>query len=230
MKLLFLLVFIGTMTLQAETPPSESSPPPPSDAAVDAHSTIKAAAIDPFQDPFIATLHARHQKAVEGDKKEVKLLVSDLEKLTAENPQNSLLLAYLGSTYTLQSRDAFPGPTKLELLKKGGKTLDQAVNQDPYNIATRFIRAVNYYELPRIFNKRNISREDFQIIVTQMESPGSPCYFSDETRQAIYYYSGFSYQQLKQPEQSKILWQKGIQISPFSSLGQKMQHELKKLK
>ncbi len=203
---------------------------PPSSPLSEVHSEVKVTPIDPFQDPLILSIHSRHQIAVEGDKKEVKALVSDLEKLTAEHPQNSLLLAYLGSGYTLQSRDAFPGPGKLNLLKKGGKTLDQAVDQDPHNIATRFIRAVNYYELPRIFNKRYVSREDFQMIVTQMEAPGCPQQFSDETRQAIYYYAGLSSQQLKQPEQAKIFWENGLKLSAYSKLGQKIQAELKKLK
>jgi len=203
---------------------SEISTPSPQIHPTEAFSC----SVDPFQDPLILTIHTRHQKAVDGDKNEVKLLAVDLEKLTKEQPHNSLLLAYLGSVYTLQSRDAFPGPGKLELLKKGGKTLDQAVDQDPTNLATRFIRAVNYYELPRIFNKRSTSREDFQLIVTQMETPRCPQHFSDETRQAIYYYAGLSYKQLKQPEQAIKAWECGLKIYPYSLLGKKIEKELKR--
>ncbi|MES2307718.1 MAG: hypothetical protein V4507_02560 [Verrucomicrobiota bacterium] len=186
--------------------------------------------VDPFQDPLIASIHARHQRGVDGDKEEVKALVVDLEKLTLQQPKNSLLLAYLGSAYTLRSRDSFPGPGKLDFLKKGEKTLDTAVESDPQNIATRFIRAVNFYELPVIFNKRGISRSDFQIMVKQLEDPRCPQKLSDETRQAIYFYAGLSYKQLKQPDQAKVVWENGLKISTISPLGEKIKKELSRLK
>jgi tetratricopeptide (TPR) repeat protein len=191
---------------------------------------LSATPVDPFQDPLIASIHERHQRGVEGDKGEVKSLVIDLEKLIQEHPQNSLLLAYLGSAYTLRSRDSFPGPGKLDFLKKGGKTLDAAVEGDPQNIATRFIRAMNYYQLPVIFNKRGISRSDFQIMVTQMDDPNCPQILSDETRQAICFYAGLSYKQLKQPDQAKIVWENGLKISAVSPLAEKIKKELSRLK
>ena len=56
-----------------------------------------------------------------------------LRKWTEDQPTNFLLQAYLGSVYTLDSRDAWPGPGKLTYLKNGGKWLDGAVAEAPDN-------------------------------------------------------------------------------------------------
>ena len=104
-----------------------------------------------------------------GDTKETKALTADLEKWTKEQPTNYLLQAYLGSVYTLDSRDAWPGPGKLTYLKNGGKVLDAAVAAAPDNPAVRFVRAIDYYELPSIFGKRQTARDDFQILLKQID-------------------------------------------------------------
>ena len=105
--------------------------------------------VDPFSDPLIKSVQARHDKAVAGDKKETQALTTDLEKWTKEQPNNHLLQAYLGSVYTLDCRDAWPGPGKITYLQNGGKELDAAVLAAPNNPAVRFIRAIDYFELPR---------------------------------------------------------------------------------
>ncbi len=95
--------------------------------ALPAHSTnapAPAAQADPFGDPLIRQIAERHRQAVAGDKEETKKLAADLEKWTAQQPANHLLQAYLGSVYTLCSRDAWPGPGKLDYLRRGGQLLD----------------------------------------------------------------------------------------------------------
>ncbi len=132
------LVFISAgalASLNAQTNAASTSPT--TNVAADT-----APQTDPFDDPLIKQIQARHDKAVKGDTKETKALTTDLEKLTQDQPTNFLLQAYLGSVYTLDSRDAWPGPGKLTYLKKGGQWLDGAVNSDPENPAVRFIRAM----------------------------------------------------------------------------------------
>ena len=125
---------------------------------------------DPFNDPLIKQVQARHEKAVKGDTKEARSLTTDLEKWFIEQPQNHLLQAYLGSVYTLDSRDAWPGPGKLTYLRNGGKFLDAAVAADPLNPAVRFVRAIDYFELPAIFGKRQVARDDFATLVKQVDA------------------------------------------------------------
>lgn len=185
---------------------------------------------DPFSDPLIQKVQARHQKAVDGDAKETKALTADLEKWTKEQPNNHLLQAYLGSAYTLCSRDAWIGPGKLTYLQNGGKEMDAAVTADPGNPAVRFVRAINYFSLPAIFGKRQTAREDFQLLVKQVEGViKTPYKLNLETQQAIYYYAGMSFDQLDQPQQAKETWERGLKLSPTSPLGVKIQAKLKDL-
>ena len=185
---------------------------------------------DPFSDPLIKQVEARHEKAVQGDTAETKALTADLEKWTREQPDNHLLQAYLGSVYTLDSRDAWPGPSKWTYLQNGGKTLDAAVAADPDNPAVRFVRAIDFFELPAIFGKRQIARDDFQLLVKQVEGVVKvPYTLNLETQQAIYYYAGLSFQQLSQPDQAKDVWERGLKLDGNSALAARIKAELAKL-
>ena len=187
--------------------------------------------LDPFSDPLIKQIQARHEKAVNGDTKETKALTADLEKWTQEQPTNYLLQAYLGSVYTLDSRDAWPGPGKLTYLRNGGKWLDGAVAAAPDNPAVRFVRAIDYYELPFFFGKGKTARDDFQILLKQIDGETkTPYVLNIETQQAIYLYAGLSFKQLSQMPQAKDAWLRGYKLAPTSDLGKKIGDELMKVK
>lgn len=219
MKLYLIPIFILSLTSTPLTAQTTNAAPSPS-----THPTGQ----DPFSDPLIQKVQARHQKAVDGDAKETKALTADLEKWTKEQPDNHLLQAYLGSAYTLCSRDAWIGPGKLTYLKNGGKEMDAAVAADPNNPAVRFVRAIDYFSLPAIFGKRQTAREDFQLLVKQVEGVvKTPYALNVETRQAIYYYAGMSFDQLDQPQQAKETWERGLKLDPASPLGVKIKAKLK---
>lgn len=217
----FLIVFplfIGcvlSISAQTNSTPTSSAP----------------AQTDPFSDPLIKQVQARHEKAVNGDTKETKALTADLEKWTEEQPTNYLLQAYLGSVYTLDSRDAWPGPGKLTYLRKGGQWLDAAVASAPDNPAVRFVRAIDYYELPFFFGKGKTARDDFQILLKQIDGEiKTPYVLNIETQQAIYYYAGLSFKQLSQLPQAKDAWLRGYKLDAKSELGKKIGDELMKVK
>ena len=88
-----------------------------------------------------------HSLAESGNKDATRRLVAWLEELTAEQPDNGILLVYLGSAYTLASRDAFIGPGKLRYLMAGRDCMDRAVTIRPTDPNVRFIRAINNYHL-----------------------------------------------------------------------------------
>ena len=223
----------GTTLVQAQTNPA----PAPSALVPQTNSVTQPAEapappqVDPFSDPLIQKIQARHEKAVKGDAKETKALTADLEKWTEEQPTNYLLQAYLGSVYTLDSRDAWPGPGKLTYLRNGGRWLDGAVASAPDNPAVRFVRAIDYYELPFFFGKGKTARDDFQILLKQIDGEvKTPYLLNIETQQAIYYYAGLSFKQLSQIPQAKTAWQAGLALDPKSSLATKMAAELGKVK
>jgi len=187
-----------------------------------------AASADPFADPMIRDIQDRHQQGVEGDKKAVAALVPDLEKLTQQYPDNHLLQAYLGSAYTLASRDAFPGPNKLKYLKQGLQTMDAAVEAAPKDVAVRFIRAVNNYSMPFFVNRKDSARNDFEILMKEIEDPATAASLNAETKQAIYYYAGLSYRQLHQIDEAHAAFQAGLALGADTPLGKKIALELAK--
>jgi len=186
---------------------------------------------DPFSEGLIVQIVARYQKAWDGDKKETKALTADLERWTKDEPTNYLLLAYLGSCYALDSRDAMWPPSKLDFLKKGQKALDTAVASDASNPAIRLLRAMNYYELPAMFGKHKAAHDDFQYLLQQMSGVlPMPYNLNLETKQAIYYYAGLSDAQFDDKNGAKDCWTKGLTLAPTSKLGTKCKAELDKLK
>ena len=138
---------------------------------------------------------------------------------------------YKRQVYTLDSRDAWPGPGKLTYLRNGGKELDAAVAAAPDNPAVRFVRAIDYYELPTFFGKRQTARDDFRILVDQIEGvQKTPYVLNVETRQAIYYYAGLSLKQLSQPADAKRVWLRGLALDPKSALATKISGELENVR
>jgi hypothetical protein len=229
-----LLLPAGAVSAQV-TNAAPSAPAPVTNITVSVGASTPAsppvALPDPFSDPLIRQIEARHRQAVAGDTQATKKLAADLEKWTAEQPQNHLLQAYLGSVYTLCSRDAWPGPGKLTYLRNGGRLLDAAVVADPDNPAVRFIRAIDFFELPAIFGKRQVAREDFQILLRQVEGKtNSPYLLTVETAQAIYYYAGLSLKQQWLPAQAAEAWRRGLALDPGSALGLKINGELARVR
>jgi hypothetical protein len=183
--------------------------------------------LDPFHTPQIQEIQKLHAQAEAGDKSSTKALISRLETLCAESPDNQLLRAYLGSAYTLASRDAFPGPKKLQYLKDGLKIMDQAVEADPQAIGPRFIRAVNNFHLPAFINRRDNARADFEILLGQVEQPGITLH--PATSQAIHYYAGLAFKQLHRKYEARSALQKAWELDRHSELAAKIAAELKKL-
>ncbi len=224
---------LGSARADADPVPAPAAPEPLLIEGTNSPAAAPApepAPVDPFATPLMRQVQDLHQQVVDGKQKALDKLVPWLEQLVKDHPDDRLLQAYLGSAYTLASRDAFPGPGKLTYLKKGGATLDAAVEAAPKEVGPRFIRAVNYFSLPSIFGKRETARDDFQTLLREIRNPLARETFGAETRQAICWYAGLSYKQLQQTDDAKEAWQDGIALDPKSDLGLKMAAALAKLK
>jgi len=166
----------------------------------------------------------RHDRGVAGDTQAVIDLVADLERWTAEQPNNRLLQAYLASCYTLRSRDAI-FYKKMDYLNLAKRTFNEAVDANPNDVAVRFVRAVNLIHLPAIFDTRAMARDDFKQLLKILEGQAPPS-FDAKTRQAIYFYAGLSYEQTQEPKEAQAVWRRGVKIDPASELGKKMAAKL----
>ncbi len=166
-----------------------------------------------------------HDRGVNGDKQAVIDCITQLQELLANEPENYLAKVYLGSAYTLRSRDVFPGPKKLNLLNEGGRLMDEAVAAAPDNIRVRLVRAVNYYKLPAIFGKRELARSE---LIKLAESIDGMQHDLDLIEiQGIYYFGGLALADQKRRAAARQLWAEAIELQPDSTLGEKLSQKLK---
>jgi hypothetical protein len=175
---------------------------------------------DPRQDEW----QREHDRGVTGDRQAVVELIRTLEKIISDEPCNQLARVYLGSAYTLRSRDLWLGPKKLETLKAGGRLMDSAVESAPGDPRVRLIRAVNSQQLPLIFNRRGMALGDFNLLVAFLDA-GTTDLHTDE-RQAVYYFAGISFHQDGDSRRACEVWNKAISLDPDSGVAKKIRREL----
>ncbi len=186
-----------------------------------------APASETYSHPLLNQIYEMHSLAEAGNKDATRRLVAWLEELTSEQPDNGILLVYLGSAYTLASRDAFIGPGKLRYLMAGRDCMDRAVTMRPEDANVRFIRAINNYHLPTIFNRRSIARDDFRQLVDQLAK--HPEAVDSLTSLAIYYYAGLCFAQLEEESNARASWEKGLNLKINGPLTAKISDELSRL-
>jgi hypothetical protein len=105
-----------------------------------------------------------YRRGLAGDKTAVEQCIAKLETVLKTQPNNQLARVYLGSAFTLRSRDLGFGPKKLESLKRGLAMMDEAVAAAPEEPKVRLARALTTSALPVIFGRRASSRKDFALL------------------------------------------------------------------
>jgi tetratricopeptide (TPR) repeat protein len=172
-----------------------------------------------------------HDAAVAGDKEIAPKAIAHFEGMLEENPDDELARVYLGSSWTLRSRDMGLGPKKMEALKKGGRLMDQAVRNAPRDIPVRLVRAINYLQLPAIFGKRDTARADLRAIMTAI-SEGKSAQARDlppEVKQVAFYYGAQALEQLKQREKAREAYETALQYAPGSELAPELRRVLREV-
>ena len=128
-----------------------------------------------------------HQDGVAGDEEAVREAQDIFEDLHARHPEDARILAFLGNLYTLRARDAVFF-RKMDWLKKGLSTLDEAVGMRPEDPHVRSVRAINSYRLPGIFGRRDVASEDFGLLLDWTEE--HPDRFDDGLLRFVYFHAG----------------------------------------
>ncbi len=103
-----------------------------------------------------------YRRALAGDKDAVNQCIEKLASVLTTDPKNQLARVYLGSSYTLRSRDLGFGPTKLRTLKQGLAVMDEAVAAAPNEYKIRLVRALTTSSLPVFLGQRTNSKKDFE--------------------------------------------------------------------
>lgn len=103
-----------------------------------------------------------YRRGLAGDKEAVTQCIDKLEAALATQPNNQAARVYLGSSYTLRSRDLGFGPRKLQALRRGLALMDEAVAAAPNEYKIRLVRALTTSSLPAFLGQRTNSRKDFE--------------------------------------------------------------------
>jgi len=126
-----------------------------------------------------------YQRGLKGDADAVVQCIAKLEAVLTKEPQNQLARVYLGSAYTLRSRDLGFGPQKLQTLRRGVAVMDEAVAAAPNDAKVRLARALTTQSLPFFAGRAESSRRDFLALAETAER--TPEKFEAGDLQIIFY-------------------------------------------
>ncbi len=182
---------------------------------------VPVAAVD---EPAVASLYGR---GLAGDKQAVIDCIEALEKVLAAQPNDQLARVYLGSAYTLRSRDLPFGKAKLDALWKGNRLMDEAVAAAPDHASVRLLRAVTYEAFPVILGRRKIAREELEGLVATVEK--NPEKLRPADRQLLYLNAGEAAKKAGERARAAELWQRGIAINADAKLTPELRTALEQL-
>ncbi|MGH8093016.1 MAG: hypothetical protein ACREIF_06040 [Chthoniobacterales bacterium] len=137
------------------------------------------------RDPTVAALYAR---GLAGDSQAVTDCIAVLEKRLLDLPNDQLARVYLGSAYTLRSRDLGFGKAKLDALHKGIALMDEAVAATPGDARVALTRAITNEALPIFLRRRRIAREQLDELVGMVEK--DPAKLKPADQQLLYLNAG----------------------------------------
>jgi tetratricopeptide (TPR) repeat protein len=147
-----------------------------------------------------------YQRGLGGDKAAVDECIAKLEDVLHKQPGNQLARVYLGSAYTLRSRDLGIGPAKLKALNHGLALMDEAVAAAPNDAQVRLLRALTTESLPALFGRGKTAREDFALLASNaIRDPGT---LDDRDLQLIFYHAGNAAQQSGDRPRAVELWKR----------------------
>lgn len=158
-------------------------------------------------DPAISALYAR---GLAGDREAVTACIAALEKLLAAQPNEQVTRVYLGSAYTLRSRDLPLGPAKLRALRKGIALMDEAAAAVPENCNVQLTRAVTNEALPVFLDRRKIAREQLEQLVAEIEK--NPAKLAPADQQLLYLNAGEAAKKAGNTARARELWQRGAAL------------------
>ncbi len=175
-------------------------------------------------EPSVASLYAR---GLSGDKQAVIDCIAALEAALAAQPNDQLARVYLGSAYTLRSRDLSFGMAKLDALRKGNALMDEAVAAAPDNTHVRLLRAVTYEAFPAILGRRKIARQELEALVAAIEK--NPAQLKPADRQLLYLNAGEAANKAGEKGRATELWKRGVAIGGDAKLAQEIRTALDQL-
>lgn len=172
-------------------------------------------------EPVITALYAR---GLGGDRQAVTDCIAALEKLLAAQPNDQVARVYLGSAYTLRSRDLSIGPAKLTALRKGIALMDEAAAAAPDDARVQLTRAVTNEALPTFLGRRKVARQQLDRLVGLVER--DPAKLKPADQQLLYLNAGEAAKRAGDKERARELWRHGAALKADAKLTQEIKTAL----
>ncbi|CAN5350574.1 hypothetical protein BH20VER3_BH20VER3_20850 [soil metagenome] len=166
--------------------------------------------------PDRSAISALYARGLAGDAEAVVECIAALEQVLATSPDDQLARVYLGSAYTLRSRDLSIGPRKLTTLRKGIALMDEAATAAPQNARVQLTRAVTINAFPAFLGRRKAAREQLEKLVAEVEK--DPAKLSGTDRQLLYLNTGQAALSAGDRKRATELWQRGLMIEGDAKL------------
>jgi hypothetical protein len=161
----------------------------------------------------IADLYAR---GLAGNEKAVIDCIAALEARLTTQPDDQLARVYLGSAWTLRSRDLSISPGKLSALRKGIALMDEAAAAAPNDAKVLLLRAVTEEALPVFLGRRKAAREQLNELVALLEK--DPLKLPPADQQLLYLNAGEAAQRAGEKARARALWERGLAIAADAKL------------
>lgn len=170
---------------------------------------------------------ALYQQALAGDAPAVVQCIAALEAVLKSEPENQLARVYLGSAYTLRSRDLGFGREKLDALKKGLALMDTAAHAAPDNARVRLVRAVTNESMPFFLGRRKVARDELYALAEIIRR--DPAKLDPNDQQLLYLNAGLAAKQSGDKETAVKFWRLGLTKPADPKLTAELNAALKKI-
>lgn len=175
-------------------------------------------------DSVIADLYGR---GLQGDAQAVTDCISALQAKLAVQPDNQLARVYLGSAWTLHSRDLPIGPGKLLALRKGISLMDEAATAAPDDARVLLLRAVTNEALPIFLGRRAVARAELDDLLGHLEKGSAKLKPADQ--QLLYLNAGQAADRSGDKVRARQLWRRGAALKADPKLTEEMTAALTQL-
>lgn len=173
------------------------------------------------QEEEIAALYGR---GLAGDQQAVIDCIRSLESHLEQQPGDQRARVYLGSCWTLRSRDLPIGPGKLSALRKGITLMDEAAAAAPNDAKVLLLRAVTNEALPRFLGRSRVARAQLEVLVTAVEKNSNQLTARD--RQLLFLNAGEAASRAGEKARARELWERGLAIGADAKMNAELKQTL----
>ncbi len=168
-----------------------------------------------------------YRRGLLGDKGAVEQCIAALESTLQREPSNQLARVYLGSAFTLRSRDLPLGGAKLTALRRGLALMDEAVAAAPAEPKVRLARALTNSALPGFLGRASSARADFALLARAAER--TPERFDTADLRVIYYQAGLAAKTAGDRARAAAYFRQALRHEGDPALTAKLNAELSRL-